>query len=489
MGKKRNMAKDATILTFVRCVTMLVSIIQTMILTRTLSKTNYGTYSQAVLLISFLSPFFSMGLENAINYFFNKSESIEIRKIYINTIFAISLTAGLLCGLMIIILHMHIGLYFDNPLIVPLTGYIAFRPCLQNLIALYQPIYISSGYVKTIAIRNLFISLMQIIIVGGISCFLNNISIVLCLLLLLDIFQLIYFAAIYRKREFKISVLQSDFSLSGEILKYALPMLFSLSVGTISANIDKLMISGLMSVEDYALYSNVSKELPFSFIAGSFTAVVTPFIVKYINNGENSKFKELWACYLEIGYRVTWPLCFAALVFAPELIEVLYSGLYLSREGIIVFRLYTITAMFRFTYFGIVPTAMGRTDIIMKYSILGCMINLILNYPMYYVMGMPGPAFATIISMIIPSFLYFRASAKLVQVHVLDVLVPKKIIILIFKMLLAGVLSKVIVSIFNNIAVNVFFTLLMGCLIIFIVIFGTDYKTIKSLIKYMNKEG
>lgn len=58
MGKKRNMAKDATILVFVRFVTMLVSIIQTMVLTRILSKTSYGTYSQAILVISFLSPFF-----------------------------------------------------------------------------------------------------------------------------------------------------------------------------------------------------------------------------------------------------------------------------------------------------------------------------------------------------------------------------------------------------------------------------------------------
>lgn len=73
---------------------------------------------------------------------------------------------------MILILRIQIGLYFDNPLIVPLMGYIAFRPCLQNLIALYQPIYISSGYVKTIAVRNLFISLMQIIIVGGLLIFL-----------------------------------------------------------------------------------------------------------------------------------------------------------------------------------------------------------------------------------------------------------------------------------------------------------------------------
>ncbi|MCX4327762.1 MAG: oligosaccharide flippase family protein [Lachnospiraceae bacterium] len=488
MDRKRNIAKDATILTFVRCVTMLVSIIQTMILTRTLSKTSYGTYSQAILVISFLSPFFSMGLENAINYFFNKSANIKIRKNYINTIFAISIASGLLCGLIILILRIQIGLYFDNPLIVPLTGYIAFRPCLQNLIALYQPMYIASGYVKIIAARNLFISLMQIVIVGGISYFFNNISMVLFLLLLLDVFQFICFAAIYRKMAFKISVLQADFSLAGEILKYALPMLFSLSVGTISANIDKLMVGKLMSVEEYALYSNVSKELPFSFIAGSFTAVVTPFIIKYINNKEDSKFKELWSCYLEMGYRVTWPLCFAALVFAPELIEVLYSGLYLSREGIIVFRLYTIAAMFRFTYFGIIPTAMGRTDIIMKYSVFGCLLNLVLNYPMYYIMGMPGPAFATIISMAVPSFLYFKTSTGLVKIHALDVLVPRKIINLIFKMFLSGILSKIVVLIFDGIVSNVLFSLTTGCFIICIVVFGTDYKTIKSLVKYMNKE-
>ena len=49
-------------LVFVRVITMLVGIVQTMILSRTLAKADYGTYSQALLIISFAAPFFFIGL-------------------------------------------------------------------------------------------------------------------------------------------------------------------------------------------------------------------------------------------------------------------------------------------------------------------------------------------------------------------------------------------------------------------------------------------
>ena len=59
---------------------------------------------------------------------------------------------------------------------------------------------------------------------------------------------------------------------------------------------DRILLSDdqwLMSTEDYALYANVSKELPFAFIVSSFTAVVTPLIVQYISSGEYEKFENL----------------------------------------------------------------------------------------------------------------------------------------------------------------------------------------------------
>ncbi len=489
--KRNNVAKnntggivsDSVFLVFVRVVTLSVNLVQTMILSRTLTKTNYGTYSQAVLLISSLAPIFSLGLNDAINYFFNKSTDEKTREKYVNTIFSLSILSGFFCGIMILIFQSQIVGYFANDAVSGLLVYIAFRPCVQNLVALYQPLFISSGYAKTIAIRNLIISIGQICIVGGVSYFTSNINLIFLLLLVLDILQYACFVLIYRKRQFKISIFKADFTIVREILKYALPLLLGTSISTISINIDKFMVSGMMSTEEYALYANVSKELPFSFVISSFTAVVMPVIVRYINNEQNNKFKELWSCYLELGYKITWPLCIGAAALAPEAIELLYSKMYLNADGTIVFRIYTIVAMMRFTFFGMVPSALGRTDIVMKYSIIGCAINICLNYPMFYLIGMPGPAMATVISMLVSATLYFRASSKLVNIRISEVLKPKQIFLLGLEMLVCGVGIRLIVSSVELYATNVFINFVLGYMLFNVIVLGLNIKSLKRVLK------
>lgn len=384
---------------------------------------------------------------------------------------------------MILIFRTQIVGYFANDAVSGLLIYIAFRPCIQNLVALYQPLFISSGYAKTIAMRNLIISIGQICIVGGVSYFTSNIALIFLLLLVLDILQYACFVLIYTKRQFKISILKADVTIVREILRYALPLLLGTSIGTISINIDKFMVSGMMSTEDYALYANVSKELPFSFVISSFTAVVMPVIVRYINNGENNKFKELWSCYLELGYKITWPLCIGAAALAPEAIELLYSKIYLSADGTMVFRIYTIVAMMRFTFFGMVPSALGRTDIVMKYSIIGCAINICLNYPMFYLMGMPGPAMATVISMVVSAALYFRASSKLVNIRISEVLKPKQILLLGLEMLVCGIGIRLIVSTMELRFMNAFANFALGYVLFNVIVLGLNIKSFKRVLK------
>lgn len=487
-GQSGGIATDSILLVFVRIVTMSVSIIQAMILSRTFTKTDYGTYSQGILIISFLSPIASLGLENAVNYFFNKFSEKKKKQEYIDTIFSVSFLSGIICGLLILLFRNVIVDYFNNSAVLGLILYIAFRPCIQNLISLYQPVFISSGYAKIIAVRNLIISIVQILIVGSVSYFFNDIKLIFLLLLLLDISQLICFSWIYRKREFAIRVIKINFNFIKEILVYAVPMMVSSSIGTISINLDKLMISGLMSTEDFALYSNVSKELPFSFIASSFTAVVTPYLMKHISRGEKDKFKKLWSEYLELGYKVTWPLCVGAAVLSPEIIQVLYSDTYLTLDGVIVFCLYTIVAMFRFTYFGIVPASLGRTKVILIYSAIGCAINVSLNYPLYLLMGMPGPALATVVSMIISSYLYFRESSRLVQIKITEVLKPSKIIILFSEMLCAGSVTVIFARFIESKVSNIFICFGLEYFLFVGIVYSVNARSLLRLIRSMNNE-
>lgn len=487
-NSKGGIVSDSIFLVFVRVITLSVNLIQTMILSRTLTKTSYGTYSQAVLLISSCAPFFSLGLNDAINYFFNKSTDVNARKKYVSTIFSLSIISGVLCGILILIFRFQIVGYFRNDAVSGLLIYIAFRPCIQNLVGLYQPLFISSGYAKMIAMRNLLISIGQICIVGGLSYFTSNIALIFILLFVLDLLQYVCFALIYKKRQFSILIMQVDFAVIKEILKYALPLLLGTSISTISINIDKFMISGMMSTEEYALYANVSKELPFSFVVSSFTAVVMPVIVRYINNGEKNNFKELWSSYLELGYKITWPLCIGAAVLAPEAIELLFSKIYLNSEGTIVFRIYTAVAMMRFTFFGMVPSALGRTDIVMKYSIIGCAINICLNYPMFYLMGMPGPALATFISMGVSLALYFRTSSKLVNIRISEVLKPGQILLLGVEMLLCGIGIRLLISAVELRFLNAFVNFALGYILFNVIVLGLNFKSLKRIMTSLKGE-
>lgn len=477
-----NIVKDSFTLIFVRCVTMFVAIIQSMVLARRLAIETYGTYAQALLIISFFAPLFSFGLDNAVNYFFNKTENKKERNETINAIFTISTFVGGIGGILLIFFRANVAQYFDNIELASLMVYTAFRPLLQNLIALYQPLYISKGYTKIIAIRNLVISILQILIIIAISAFTQDLKILFIALLGLDFGQL-FFLGFYLKRKNFFLGMNFSFKLFREIISYSIPLLLATLVATISINLDKLIIGNLMSVEEYALYANMAKELPFSFIAASFTTVVTPIAVKLINEKNMTKFKMLWSDYLEIGYTITWPLCVGAIITAPQLIEVLYSQKYLNERGIQVFIIYTIVAMMRFTYFGLISSITGKTKWVFIYNSFALLLNILLNYIFYAFLGMIGPPLATLFSLIIVAILFFRQSLKIINARFLEVIRIKKLLILLFEMVLTGYSVRLIGNYFIE---NYLAKLLFIYIGFLLVIALLKKKDLRRLIKSMS---
>ena len=69
--------------------------------------------------------------------------------------------------------------------------------------------------------------------------------------------------------------LENDlFSGVKELLNYTIPLGLSTAVSTISLDLDKLVIGWFMDESSVAIYANAGKELPFSLISTSFTAVL-----------------------------------------------------------------------------------------------------------------------------------------------------------------------------------------------------------------------
>lgn len=483
-NRKTSLATDSVILTFVQCITLVTGMAQTMLLSRVLSKIEYGTYSQGILIINFITPFLLLGLNSAINFFYNQEKSRSIIKQYVDTIFGIIEVMGGIAGVIIIIFRKWICLYFNNEDLYPLLIWIAFHPLLKNIISLYQPLYISNNMAKVIAVRNLLIGIAQVGIVAGALLFLKNLVLIFGLLLILDFIQVILFKQIYERNTFKISVLKINKKIAPEILKYALPLAFATMIGTLSINMDKMLIGRMLSTEEFAIYSNMAKELPFSFVVSSLTTVVTPILIRLKNAGRLKDMKRLWSRYVEAGFIVTWILVAGAMICGKELLIFLYSEKYV--EGYWVFIIYLLVTLIRFTYFGMILTIYEKTKQVFCFSCASLVANLVLNYIFINLMGMIGPAIATLISMFVMGILQFNYSLRLIQSGFSELFEFSELIIFLGKILLVSCLIWMMKSSVFELVENNTLRLLSEYLIFLGIMCLLELKRIKFLFGELN---
>lgn len=457
--QKNNLAKDSIILSIVRGVTICTSLVQTMILSRIMSLTEYGVYSQLLIVISIVTTFSNLGLNNAINYFYNRYEQNKEKTRYINVIFALTILAGIIGAVLIFAFRKPIADYYKSSIIIGLIIYIVLRPMFANIISLYQSLYISVGKAKVIAIRNFLISLSQVICVPLSFYLSKDITAMLVVQLSLDVIQLIYFGLDFSKKEIKINPIKFDRTIVKEILKYAIPMGLALMMGTLFKESDKLVIAKLMDTESLAIYTNMSKQLPFEFIALSFTAVVTPAIVKFYYAKDINSVTKIWSNYIEFGYITTWILCAGAIVCSRELLLFLYSDKYIS--GLNIFIIYLIVEMFRYTYFGMILSATGHTKYILNSSIISLIANIIFNIIFYKFWGIIGPAIASLLCVIIMGMFQLNKSCKILNKNIFNVLRIKNMLITLIQILIIGLICYIIKIEMNKVINNYLIILLL----------------------------
>lgn len=474
-------------LLFVKCLVAIVRIAQVMILTRALTKEAYGTYSQALLVITLFAPLFSLGLENAVNYFFNKSGADEEKARWTDTILGFSFAAGIIGAVLLFVFRDQVGAYYHNAALVPLMAYVVLRPGLQNLVTNYQNLYISSGLAKAIAVRNLLVSIAQIAIVALAVLFTDDLALIFALLLALDVVQVAVFARYFDVKRFKLKPWRVARSCVVPVLAFSVPMLLANSVGVISGNLSRLLVGNIMSIEDFALYSLMSTELPFSFVIASFTTVVTPKIVSLLARNDRPSFLKLWADYIEFGYTVTWPLCIAAFVVAPQLIEVLYSAEYLDPSGIAVFRIVLVASMFRFTYFGLVPTAFGESRIVLLYSFVAFAVNVPLTFVLFAAWGMVGASLASVVAMAVSGVLYFARSARLAETSLASVFRTKKLLSLVAETVLLAIATDVLLLALAPFGLGALVECILAFAVMVVGIAACKQRDIKRMLQSMNE--
>lgn len=176
------------------------------------------------------------------------------------------------------------------------------------------------------------------------------------------------------------------------------------------------MIGGFLDTEALAIYTNSAREIALTVISTSFIAVLMPKLSKLIKERKVKEAVEIWKSTTSFTYIF---MCFgvaALVVFAPQVITILYSEKYLPGTG--VFRIYTLILLWRTAYFGTMLSLHGETKKILYCSIASMLINVVLNYVLYVTLGFCGPAWSTFISIGIVDMLQLKLSARITGIPV-----------------------------------------------------------------------
>lgn len=427
------------IVTLGRSFERIVLLISTIILSRYLTQTDYGTYRQVILITGLMITIFSFGIPQSINYFLPQF-SRDTQKSFIIQTMIFQIALGVLSAIIIWFGAGFISASFQNVAFKGFLRFMVLYPIFLLPVSSYSNIFICIDKAKLSGILSSILGVIKLILilipvflklsVYYIFFAINIFVIVQFVLIIFIIFRL--FTKINVKFSYEIFIKQ---------IKFALPIGFASILGILIVKIDQLMISSYFSTEEYATYSIGSLEIPFvNILTVSAMAVLTPFFVKQFKDQRIDLFIKKWQnSLLKISY-IIFPVSIFFIFFAEETMVFLYSDKYLLSA--MIFRIYVFRLFVKITFFGHILLALGRSKIIFIYTLITLITNIVLNFVSIKLFGFIGPAIATVIASYIISFLQLMKISKILTIKFSQIWPWRKLFFILLISFLCGLMTS-----------------------------------------------
>lgn len=477
-------ASDSIILTFVRVITAVLGLLVTKLLSIHFSLHEYGTYSQAMLIVTTASSISILGLTNAVNYFYNAASDENNKERYVGTIFSIQYFVGILCAIVILCCQLPLISYFKNEDLKNVLIFAAWLPMLQNLIPMLQVLFVSIGRAKLIAVRNFIISVARLCIVL-VACYITkSIRTIFIILLLLDIAQVVYFILAFKRSNFSISIKKFDRKLLKPVLSFSIPMAIYVLTNELVRDIDKYVISFFSDTSTLAIYTNAAKLLPFDLITQSFITVLVPIVTRQIASKAYKDAQLTFKAYLRLGYLATWIVAFGIVVNAKEAMLFLYDPKYLP--GLSVFVIYLFVDMIKFANTSLILTAKGKSKVLMICSLSALATNFILNILLFKLFGILGPAIATLIVTFILVTVLIGLGGKEIKTSLFKLFDWKEMIIVAVEMCVVGACCFFLKGVLYSVFDSSLFVLIVSYILYLLIMLFLNRKRIIDCLKTIN---
>ena len=410
-SKKSSLGGDALVLTLSNFMVSLLGVVTAMLLSRFRTLTEYGTYSQIIMVTDLVSTILLLGLPGCVNYFVAKADTEEEKQKFLTMYLVLSTAITFVIAVCLFFATPLIIEYFNNPYISTFAYIFAVYPWASIMLNSLGNVCIVYGRAKKLVVFNIvhaLTTLALLLLAKALNIgFYEYTLLYIGSMLLFAVFGVLWVRKMAGGLRFS-----WDFSLVKTIFAFSIPLGLASSVGTLNAELDKLIIGKFFTTDEYAIFANAAKQLPVTMLATSLTAVLMPKMVRLLKEDRREETVRLW------GNSISISLCFMCLivggfvVFAPDVMSLFYSEKYVTPDGVAVFRIYSIILLFRATYWGIVLNATGKTRLIFLSSVLTLVSNCIGNIGFYYAFGFIGPALSTLVVTALMAFFQLFWTSK-----------------------------------------------------------------------------
>lgn len=307
------------------------ALISSMILSRFLSKSDYGTYQQVLYVYNTLLAVFTLGLPRAYSFFLPRVNNDEAKDV-INKINLLFFVLGGVFSFFLYAFSPVIADLLNNPelkealrLFSPVPFFMLPTMGLEGVLATYRKTRLLAIY--TAITRFLMLAFVAVPVV------LSNAEYKKAIIgFTLSSFCAFCFALYLKYAPVNKYEKHTSNITYRRILNFALPLLYASIWGIVLHSANQFFVSRYFGSETFAEFSNGAIEVPFvGMIIGACSAVLSPIYSKLKNESPNFSVEvlPLWRSVFSKTVKLTYPFLLYCGFFAEQLMAVLYGEKYI----------------------------------------------------------------------------------------------------------------------------------------------------------------
>jgi len=378
-----------------QALTALVGLLSVAILTRILTKEDFGSYRQAMLAFTFATPFVILGLDRAL-YTFLPGETERPRGLLVENLFLLSIAGGVLSLFIIFGGDTLLAQRFNNPALASLIALMTFYPLFLLPATATSSCLMARNRTGQLAVFNVLSRLTMFLFII-IPCFFLPRSSTAILGNVVGVIFTTAVAVYLMLRACPGTSWHPTWAGIKQQLSFSIPLGLATIVGTTTVTLDQVLVSLRCSPEVFAVYTVGAMEIPLiGIITGSITSVVLVDYARFYREGNLSAIITLVHKAMIKSAILILPVMTFLLCIAPELIRLLFGKSY--EWSAVPFRIYLLNMPIRTITFGAILLATQNSRYILINQLLALAANAIFGWTLIGVFGAAGAAIGAVLA-------------------------------------------------------------------------------------------